>query len=76
MLKYGVCYCDVENSEPKITDLIEFDTYEQACDYYYENVPRKNISLQMNYWVVFITDNKVIQFEQLTHFTRGKIISI
>ena len=79
MNKFGVCNYNNNAYIPQVTNLIQFDTYDEAFDNYIEkyiqytkNEPIKTSTL----WIVWIEDNKIIQFEQLMKNIRCKIVNL
>ncbi|MEE3344487.1 MAG: hypothetical protein VZS44_10375 [Bacilli bacterium] len=79
MNKFGVCRCDnIDSYEPFIEELKQFDTYEEAYEYYMQIINQNKYSFiyPNNLWIVWIDDDKIVQFTQLREYTRCKIISI
>lgn len=77
MNTFGVCYCDLSAYEPKVTDLVRFDTYEEAVSYYTTKVLNSRFT-NRNLWLVWIEPekNRIIQFDQLSWSTKCKIVTI
>lgn len=87
--KFGVCYCNLDIID-RIEDLVIFDTYNEACDYYIKKIlGSKDLSwidesfkdlqwINHDLWIVWIrkSDNKIEQFDQLIWKTRCKVIDI
>ena len=82
--KFGVCFCPnecvvkqiVTVTKNDVTNLLIFDSYEDA----FKNYISRFIALEENFytyslsdlWLVWIVDNSIIQFDQLSwnKFTR------
>jgi hypothetical protein len=77
MNTFGVCYCDLSAYEPNVTDLVRFDTYEEAVSYYTTKVLTSRLT-NRNLWLVWIEPekNRIIQFDQLSWSTKCKIVTI
>ena len=79
MNQFGVCKCDPYAYEPVVTELKRFDTYEEAYDYYMKQVVADEhypYTHDKNLWYVWIEDNRIVQFEQLTTKTKCKIVEV
>lgn len=79
MNKFGVCRCDPYAYEPVVTELKQFDTYEEAYDFYMKLVVADEhypYAHDKNLWYVWIENGNIIQFEQLCRKTKCKIVNI
>ena len=77
MTKFGVCICNnIEAYTIKVSNLEVFDNYDDAYSYYLEKAYRDVNILNSNVWLVFIEDNRIVQFEQLTMRIKCKIVDI
>ena len=76
---FGVCNYDFDALYPEVVDLKKFDSWEDAYKEYaermkkYDNYP---YSWDNSLWIVWIEDNKLIQFEQLNRKTKCKTVSL
>ena len=85
-ITFGVCTCnDINAYEPKITNLVQFDDYNSALQYYkkyylltenQDDLDIDKCNLKDNIWLVYIQNNALIQFEQLTWNIKCKYITI
>lgn len=79
MDKFGVCRYDFDSYNSKLTELQQFDTYEEAYDCYmtklaeYEHYP---YGLDNTLWYVWIENGRIIQFEQLSMRTKCRIVKV
>ena len=73
-INFGVCKCNLDAYEPKIEGLTKFDTYEKAFNYYLTLIDSYGIPKDI--WIVFIENNKVVQFDRLATISKTKIVKM
>ena len=78
MTIFGVCNCDLNLYEPKVENLITFDSYDDAYNYYMNqlNKQKTGYALLKDLWIVYIDNNHIVQFDQLTMISKTKFIKI
>ena len=78
MNTYGVCNCNLNSYEHKIENLVKFDSYDDAYSYYIQQLEKQKIGyvLPKNLWIVYIDNNHIVQFDQLTMISKTKFIKI
>lgn len=79
MNKFGVCNYDFDACEPKVENLIVFDSYEEAFSHYMEKVTKDEhypYTLDKTLWYVWVEENQITQFEQLSTKTRCRLIKL
>lgn len=77
MNRFGVCYYDFEAYEPKIENLVEFSTYDEAYYDYLHKITEDTVGYpDRTLWIVWIEDNRIIQFEQLVNNTKCRIVDL
>lgn len=77
MHSFGVCYYDFESYEPKIENLVEFSTYDEAYNYYtHKTLVYTGGYPDKTFWLVWIEDNKIIQFERFGLITKCKQVDL
>lgn len=77
--KFGVCTCDISAYEPEISELTEYNSYDEAFAAYLDLFKAKYEAdgmFPIDLWFVFIEDNKVVQFEQLERKVKTKNVDI
>lgn len=74
-MMYGVCEFDVDyDDKPK--RLVKFETYEEARIHYIKEYVIHKHYIDDDIWIVWIDDDKIIQFDQFVPHTRTKIIQL
>lgn len=74
-MMYGVCEFDVDyDDKPK--HLVKFETYEEARIHYIKEYVMHKHYIDDDIWIVWIDDDKIIQFDQLSPYTRVKIVQL
>ncbi len=81
MNKFGVCRCDLNSHDPRITELVRFDDYHAAQQYYMECIAQEcqhSFLLPDDLWLVIIDDecNCVIQFERFDLICKTRQIDL
>lgn len=79
MDKFGVCNYDFVAFEPIIENLAVFDQYIDASDEYMRRFLeyRAEHSIFPNdLWIVYISDGRIVQFDQLNRISKCKIVGI
>ncbi len=78
MCKFGVCLCDLDMYQPEIRDLVRFDTYESAYEYYMQlAVSDDNPQMINKYvWIVWIQNDTIVQFDQLNWVSKTKYMEL
>lgn len=74
---YGVCTYDFDAYEPKLEELVKFNTYDEAFDYYMKKLPKKRTGylFPKDFWLVILDENdNIVQFEQLDWKVKSKIV--
>lgn len=69
--RFGVINYDLYG----ISNLEIFDTYEEAYSRYLKLISKEPYPPD-DLWIVFIEDNRIIQFDQLKLFSRCKIVDL
>ena len=79
MYKFGVCTYNY-GYDIKVSNLVTFDTYEEAYAYYMKELEKENNCrfIPDKLWIVWIRsdDNAIIQMDQLSWKTHCKIIEL
>ena len=79
--KFGVCNYDFNAYKSEVKNLVQFETFEEAFDYYmeklseYENYPY-NVGYDNDLWIVWIEGDRIIQFEQLKENVRCRLVDL
>ena len=74
-MMYGVCEFDVDyDDKPK--HLVKFETYEEARIHYIKEYVMHKHYIDDDIWIVWIDDDKIVQFDQLSPYTRVKIVQL
>lgn len=79
MNKFGVCNYDFNAYESKIENLEIYDSYGEAFNKYLQRVTKDEhypYTLDKTLWYVWIEDNKIVQFEQLSTKTRCRMVEV
>ena len=77
MHSFGICNYDFESYEPKMENLVEFSSYDEAYYAYLYKITHDVAGYyDKTLWIVWIEDNKIIQFEQLIKNTKCRIIDL
>lgn len=84
--RFGVCYCDIWLSRPSSTkdlsDLVIFDTYEEAFNCYIDRLREmtqtNHLYIPDNLWIVWVDkeSNRITQFTKLEWTTRCKLVNL
>ena len=78
MDKFGVCNCKLDYYDPKVTNLVQFDSYDEALEYYMIQLEKQKNGyiLPNDLWLVHITNNHIIQFNLLKMQSKVKYVKI
>lgn len=81
MKRFGVCNYDFNAYKPKVENLVQFDEYDEAFNYYFQQLTKYEgypyfISCAHNHWIVWIENNLIVQFEQISLNTKCKLVDI
>lgn len=78
MSKFGVCNYDLNSCVPRIDNLVEFETFEEAFDDYIKkfNDRKEFLLMPKNLWIVWIENETIVQFWQLKTNVMCKIIDL
>ena len=79
MNKFGVCRYDINDYDPKVEDLIVFNTYEAAFAHYIGIITKDEhypYTWDHDIHLVIIDGDNIVQFEELNVDKRSRFVSV
>ncbi len=80
MNTFGVCRYDMSRDSDTVSELEQFNTYDEAYERYMQRIEKADPShcfVFNDIWLVYIDESgRIVQFEQLIWNVKSKIISL